>query len=182
MTRNFTFWLLACLLIALIAPGLRATSIVPMTVEQLTAAAQMVVEGRALEQWSQWDTSEHLIYTYTRFSVTNRLKGGAPQAIVVRQMGGTAGGYTQIVSGVRHWQPGDEAVLFLRPSVANDGSLAVVGLMQGNFRVIRAADGSATAGNGVPSVSILKEGAAATFSGSHMPLSELEQRVRRSLP
>ncbi len=181
MTRNFTFWLCACLLIALIAPALRATSIVPMSVEQLTAAAQMVVEGRALEQWSQWGSSDHLIYTYTRFAVSSTLKGSAPHTIVVRQMGGTAGGYTQIVSGVRHWQPGDEAVLFLRPSVANDGSLAVVGLMQGNFRVVRAADGSVTAGNGVPSVSILKDGSAATFTGFHMPLSELEQRVRRGM-
>lgn len=181
MTRNFTFWLLMCLLIALIAPALRATSIVPMTIEQLTTAAQTVVEGRALEQWSQWDTSEHLIYTYTPFAVSSRLKGSSPQTIVVRQMGGSAGGYTQIVSGVRHWQPGDEAVLFLRPSVANDGSLAVVGLMQGNFRVVRAADGSVTAGNGVPAVSILKDGAAATFTGSRMPLAELEQRVRRSV-
>ena len=181
MTRNFTFWLFLCLLIALIAPTLRATSIVPMTVEQLTAAAQMVVEGRALDQWSQWDTSEHLIYTYTRFAVSNRLKGSAPQTILVRQMGGTAGGYTQIVSGVRHWQPGDEAVLFLRPSVANDGSLAFVGLMQGNFRVVRAPDGSSTAGNGVPSVAVLKDGGATTFTGSRMPLSELEQRVRRSV-
>ena len=180
MTRNFTFWLLACLLIALIAPALRATSVVPMSVEQLTTAAQTVVEGRALEQWSQWDTSEHLIYTYTRFAVTSKLKGSSPQSIVVRQMGGSAGGYTQIVSGVRHWQPGDEAVLFLRPSVANDGTMAVVGLMQGNFRIVRAPDGSVTAGNGVPSVSIMKDGSAATFTGSRMPLAELEQRVRRS--
>src|SRR5512133_2096775 len=113
----------------LLAPRPPATSIVPMSVEELTGRAQLVVEGRALEQWSQWDNSEHLIYTYTRFAVTRRLKGEAADSIVVRQMGGTAGGYTQIVSGVRHWQAGDEAVLFLRPSVANDGSMAVVGLV-----------------------------------------------------
>jgi len=181
MTRNFTLWLLICLLVALAAPLLRATSVVPMSVEQLTAGAQIVVEGRALEQWSQWDASEHLIYTYTRFAVASTLKGSAAQTIVVRQMGGSAGGYTQVVSGVRHFQPGDESVLFLRPSVAGDGSMAVVGLMQGNFRVVRSADGSATAGNGVPSVSILKDGSAATFTGSRIPLAELEQRVRRSL-
>src|ERR1051326_6925003 len=158
-------------------PPLSATSIVPMSVEELAARAQLVVEGRALEQWSQWDTSEHLIYTYTRFAVTQRLKGEAADSIVVRQMGGTAGGYTQIVSGVRHWQAGDEAVLFLRPSVANDGSLAVVGLVQGNFRITRAGDGVVTASNGVPAVSMSTAGGIGAFTGSRMSLTELEQRI-----
>ncbi len=181
MRGRHTLLIAAIALLVTLAPRLRATSIVPMSVEELTAKAEVVIEGRALEQWSQWDSSEHLIYTYTRFAVTARLKGAAADTIVVRQMGGSAGGYTQIVSGVRHWQAGDQAVLFLRPSVANNGTLAVVGLMQGNFRVVRAADGSAAVSNGVPSVSVMKQGAAATFTGSRMPLSELEQRVRRAL-
>jgi hypothetical protein len=168
--------LLACGL----APRLRATSIVPMSVEELAAKSQTVVEGRALEQWSQWDTNEHLIYTYTRFAVTQRLKGASAETIVVRQMGGSAGGYTQIVSGVRHWQTGDEAVLFLRPSVANDGSMAVVGLMQGNFQMTRA-NGVVSVNNGVPAVSMIKEGSASTFTGARMTLSEIEQRVRRAV-
>lgn len=162
-----------------VAPLLQATSIVPMSLEELTSRAQFVVEGRALDEWSQWDNNEHLIYTYTRFAVTHTLKGQPAQTIVVRQMGGSAGGYTQIVSGVRHWQPGDEAVLFLRPSVANNGSLAVVGLMQGNFRISYSPGGTATVSNGVPAVTILKSGAG-TFTGSRMTLVELEQRVRRA--
>lgn len=162
-----------------LAPLLRATSIVPMSLQELTSRAQLVVEGRALEQWSQWDNSEHLIYTYTRFAVTRTLKGQATGTIVVRQMGGSAGGYTQIVSGVHHWQTGDQAVLFLRPSVANDGSLAVVGLMQGNFRISYNAAGSATVSNGVPAASLLKSGAS-TFTSSRMTLADLEQRVRRA--
>jgi hypothetical protein len=169
---------IALLAAAVVAPRLLATSIVPMSVEELTARAQLVVEGRALEQWSQWDNNEHLIYTYTRFAVTQRLKGEAADSVVVRQMGGTAGGYTQIVSGVHHWQAGDEAVLFLRPSVANDGSLAVVGLVQGNFRMTRAG-GAVTASNGVPAVSMSTGVGVSTFTGSRMPLTELEQRVRR---
>lgn len=162
-----------------LAPLLRATSIVPMSLQELTSCAQLVVEGRALEQWSQWDTREHLIYTYTRFAVTRTLKGQAAETILVRQMGGSAGGYTQIVSGVRHWQAGDQAVLFLRPSVANDGSLAVVGLMQGNFRISYSVNGAATVSNGVPAMSTLQSGAS-TFTGSRMTLTELEQRVRRA--
>lgn len=171
----------AVLLACTLAPRLRATSIVPMSIEEMTAKAGVVIEGRALDQWSQWDTNEHLIYTYTRFAVTQRLKGRSAGTILVRQMGGSAGGYTQVVSGVRRWQTGDEAVLFLRPSVANDGSMAVVGLMQGNFHMTRA-NGAVTVSNGVPAVSTLGEGNATVFTGARMPLAELEQRVRRALP
>ena len=171
----------AAMLAGALAPRLRATSVVPMSVEEMTTKAELIVEGRALEQWSQWDNNEHLIYTYTRFAVTQRLKGSTAGTVVVRQMGGSAGGYTQIVSGVRRWQTGDEAVLFLRSSVANDGSMAVVGLMQGNFRMTRA-NGAVTVSNGVPGASTLANGAATVFTGARMTLVELEQRVRRALP
>jgi hypothetical protein len=174
--------LFAAIAVACSLPQLQATTVVPISVEELTARAQVVVEGHALEQWSQWDGAEHLIYTYTRFAVTSRLKGAAADTVVVRQMGGSAGGYTQIVSGVRQWQIGDQAVLFLRPSVANDGSLAVVGLMQGNFRISRDRSGVATVSNGMPSVSFASGGQISAFSGSRMSLTELEQRVRRALP
>lgn len=180
MKTRLAVLIVAVALLGLWAPRLRATSVVPMSIEDMTSKAQLVVEGRALEQWSQWDNNEHLIYTYTRFAITQRLKGSSADAIVVRQMGGTAGGYTQIVSGVRQWQTGDEAVLFLRSSVANDGSMAVVGLMQGDFRMTRA-NGVATVSNGVPVLSMASEGATATFTGARMPLAELEQRVRRAV-
>src|SRR3954471_12066643 len=112
-----------------------ATSVVPIAVEELARRADSVVEARAVASWSQWE-SDHLIYTYTRFAVSRALKGGAAGSVVVRQMGGSAGGYTQKVVGIRHWTPGEEAVLFLRPSEARGGVMAVVGLMQGNFVVM----------------------------------------------
>ena len=178
--RNAFLIVTTVVLACMLASQLRATSVVPMSIDEMTTKAELVVEGRAIEQWSQWDNNEHLIYTYTRFEVTLRLKGSATDTIVVRQMGGSAGGYTQIVSGVHRWQTGDEAVLFLRQSVANDGSMAVVGLMQGNFRVTRL-NGAVTVSNGVPAVSTIGQGSPTTFTGARMPLAELEQRVRRTL-
>jgi len=160
-----------------------ATSVVPMSVEELARGAATVVEARAMQNWSQWDEREHLIYTFTRFQVSRALKGQAPQTLVVRQMGGSAGGYSQHVAGVRHWSAGEEAVLFLRPSVARDGTMAVVGLMQGNFIVQRSPQGEATVSNGVPEVSALgAAGTMQTFSGSRMRLSDLERRVGKAQP
>jgi len=158
-----------------------ATTVSPIAVEELARRADVVVEARAVRSWSQWDEGQHLIYTYTRFAVGRALKGAAGPAIVVRQMGGTAGGYTQKVAGVRQWTPGEESVLFLRASDARDGSMAVVGLMQGSFVVVHEASGETTVSNGVPEVSSFERGAVRTYTGSRMTLRELERRVGRAV-
>ena len=158
-----------------------ATTVEPITVEDMARAASHVVEARAVQQWSAWDENEHLIYTYTRFAVARALKGGAQAELVVRQMGGSAGGYRQHVSGVQIFRLGDESVLFLRRSVAADGSFAIVGLMQGDFRIRHAGDGEARVSNGVPDVASFDRGRTSIYTGSDMKLADLEQRVQRAL-
>jgi hypothetical protein len=170
--------LLACATL-LLGAAASATTVKPISIETMTTRASQVVEARALESWSAWDTSHHLIYTYTRFQVLRALKGGGATSVVVRQLGGSDGHYTQNVSGVRSWDAGEESVLFLRPSEAGGGVLAVVGLMQGDFRVTRTAQGEAVVSNGVARVS--ERGQAAGFTGSHLRLSELEARVARAV-
>jgi hypothetical protein len=168
-----------CLLPCVAAWG---TTVVPMSIERLTGAAERVLEARATETWAQWNSDHTLIHTYTRFSVSRVLKG-ADGALVVKQLGGTAGGYKQVVAGVRHFRPGDQAVLFLRPSDAGDGTFVIVGLMQGQFRIQQSASGEAVVTNGVPEVSTY-DAATRTggiYRGSHMTLRELESRVTRAL-
>ncbi len=178
--KNFIRTAIAVLLAAATAT---ATTVVPMSVEELTRAASHIVEGRALNSWSAWNAQHTLIYTYTNFQVGRSLKGGAVTTITVKQLGGSAGGYTQKVSGVRHFQSGEDALLFLRPSVAADGTLVVVGLMQGNFRMARTAGGEAVVSNGVYGASSLdtRSGAISTFSGSPMTLREAESRVLKAV-
>jgi hypothetical protein len=161
---------------------LMATTVIPMSVEDLTSAASDVVEARATQSWSQWDAQHTRISTYTRFQVTRRLKGSAPLAVVVRQMGGSAGGYTQKVAGVRYWRAGEDSVLFLRPSVEESGMMAVVGLMQGNFKIVRSATGEIRATNGISGVSTWNAASKTigTYSGTGMSLAELEKRVRQA--
>jgi hypothetical protein len=170
------------LVLALALPlAASATTLAPMSVETMTQSATMVVEARALQSWSQWEQREHLIYTYTRLQVTKTLKGTAPAYVIVRQMGGSADGYTQIVSGVRHFSAGEQSVLFLRPSVAGNGVNAIVGFVQGNFRVLEKAGAEPEVTNGVAGVSTYTAGTGAmtAFTGSKMRLSELEARVAR---
>jgi hypothetical protein len=142
--------LLAC------ATAASATTVIPMSVEELTRAA------------------------YTTFQVTRGLKGSTAQTITVKQLGGTAGGYMQKVAGVHHPQAGEEALLFLRPSAAGDRTYVVVGLIQGNFRLYTASDGRAMVTNGIGGAQRLERGTSrvAEFAGSPMPLAEAESRIR----
>ena len=175
--RSFRF------LIALLALAgfSAATTIVPMSVEDLTRAASTIVEGRAGHSWSAWNPQHTLIYTYTEFHIGRSLKGPTAETITVKQLGGTAEGYTQKVSGVRRLQEGEESLLFLRASAAGDRTMVVVGVMQGNFRVLRSATGEAVASNGVTGAESLQRGRIETFAGASMRLSEIEGRIARSV-
>lgn len=165
----------------LLSAFVSATTIVPVSVEQLAKESSHVVEATALESWSDWNPQHTLIVTYTRFQVVRMLKGQAPRTIIVKQPGGTAGHYSQKVAGVRHWGSGESAVLFLRPSDTPDGTLQVTGLVQGNFLMHAAPTGQVTVSNGVPEVSAFQQGAVTTYHGGRMTLSELESRVHKAV-
>jgi len=156
-----------------------ATTVKPLSVEELTARSTHVVRARAVESHSAWNAEHTLIYTLTRFSAEENLKGSAPNTFTVRQIGGSAEGYTQKVSGVRSWQAGQEAVLFLRPSEANDGTYSVTGLMQGNFSVKSTSTGTTIVSNGVPDATAFdsETGKFSHYGGTNMSLQELQHRV-----
>jgi hypothetical protein len=171
----------ACLVLAF-ASFISATTVIPVSVEQLTKDSSRVLEAVAAESWSRWNPQHTFIYTYTRFQVTVSLKGTPPSTVIVKQLGGSAEGYTQKVAGVRGWSPGEQAVLFLRPSPEADGAFEVTGLTQGNFRVRTSSTGETLVSNGAPGASSYQasSGAVTTFRASGMRLQELESRVRRA--
>ena len=159
-----------------------AATVIPMSMEELTRGASAVVEARAVSSRSAWNRQHTLIYTYTTYRVTRGLKGASAATITVKQLGGSAGGYTQKVAGVHHAQPGEEALLFLRPSLAGDNTYVVVGTIQGNFRMFRASDGRSMVTNGISGAKALERGAGKTaeFTGTGMTVSEAEARIRRA--
>lgn len=168
--------------VAVMAALAGATTVIPMSVEQLTHASSNVVRARAARSWSEWNPQHTAIFTYTQFAIESQLKGTAPATLVVKQPGGIVGGTEQKVSGVRQFAGKERTVLFLRPSIAADGTMVVVGLMQGHFRVEQTAEG-AVASNGVPDVKAYNSasGTVSAFEGGRMPLRELEQRVRKAV-
>jgi len=156
-----------------------ATTVVPASVERLTAQSTHVTLARAIDNRSLWDASHGRIYTLTRFQAVRMMKGSLPTIFTVKRLGGHLDGYNMKVAGVREWQPGDNTVLFLQPDV--DGNFIVTGLMQGDFRVVRSSAGVLTVNNGVRGARQLDaSGQLTDFQGSRMSLNELEQRVRKA--
>lgn len=175
MKRLLALAVLWCAVIA------AATTVTPMSIEELTSAAPTIVEGQATESWSAWNPQHTLIYTFTRVRVSKTLKGKTESTVLVKQLGGSAEGYTQKVAGVHPMRTGDAAVLFLRPSEARDGTMVIVGLMQGNFRIERdASGGSAVVNNGVPDVRQSTSGEITEYRGAKLTLRQLETRIRRA--
>ena len=167
--------------ILLFAALATATTVKPMSIEELTSAATNVIEGQAVDSTSIWNPQHTLIYTFTRVRVSKTLKGKSDDIITIKQLGGHAGGYTQKVAGVHAMQAGDYSVLFLRPSEARDGTMVIVGLMQGNFRIERQAKtGSVVVNNGVGDVHQSMATGVSDFRGAKLTLRQLETRVRKA--
>ncbi len=160
---------------------LYGTTVIPMGVEKLASVSTHIVEARAGQSVSQWNAEHTLILTYTNFEVRRTLKGQTPHTILVRQLGGTVDGVSQKVAGVRHWRPGEEAVLFLQPSSIPDGALVVTGLMQGNFLMRRTPQGQTFVSNGMPEASEFHAATSevTSYRGSNLRLEDLESRIQK---
>ncbi len=81
-------------------------------------------------------------------------------------------------------QAGEAALLFLRPSEAHDGTMVVVGLMQGQFRYARDSKSGATVvSNGVLGASEIQSSSAKVqpYHGSAMTLSKMEARIQKAV-
>ncbi len=89
---------------------------VPLTVERislerLTRSSQLIIRGNVLRSVSRWE--DRNIYTYTTVRVLESLKGEAQPEITVKQMGGTVGEISEVISGAPELENGEEVVLFL---------------------------------------------------------------------
>jgi hypothetical protein len=165
----------------LLAGSAIATVVKPMSVEELTDKSSVVMVGKAADTWTSWNPQHTRIYTYSRVKVGRVLKGSQSETLVVKQIGGSAGGYTQHIAGVHAMSSGENVVLFLRPSEAQDGTYVIVGLMQGHFRVARdAATGQTVVSNGVLGAEEVSGNNTKTYRGARMSLSEIESRVRKA--
>ena len=131
-------------------PGVaRATTVLPLDLDALTAAAGRVFMGRVVAVRSGRDR-HGLPVTWTTFAVDETLKGTATTRIEIKQLGDAAtssDGVIYRVPALPSYAVGDEVILFLHPE-SREGFTSPVGLGQGRFR-IRRSDGPPVAENDV---------------------------------
>jgi hypothetical protein len=118
--------------LAAISPA-RATTMVSMSMEQLTQASSEIVQARVVNQVSAWNATHTQIVTVTSLAVSQSLKGNAPPTIQVQQLGGTVDHVSQSIMGDISFRAESEYVLFLEP--AGGSTYHVVGMSQGVYPV-----------------------------------------------
>lgn len=123
-------------LVGLVAGSANATTLVRMSLEQLSQAASDIVRGHVVSQEMRWNETNTQIMTLTNIAVDQRIKGRTP-AVVVEQPGGTVGNTRSRVAGTVHFRQGEDYVLFLEPSRAYPARRLVVEMMQGAYRIYR---------------------------------------------
>jgi hypothetical protein len=109
------------------------TTVLKLSFEELVRKSGRIILGRCLSTESRWNQGNTLIYTYSRFAVSDNFKGQANGFVDVVTMGGVVDGITQTISGMPQFEVNEEVVLFLEPSKRN--LWQPVGLSQGKFRI-----------------------------------------------
>lgn len=125
--------LVSCAILSI--AGLRATTVVPPTFDELVDQAEIIFQGGVTDVRSQWigEGAEHRIETFVTFKIDDAIKGAPGGTYTIRMLGGTVDGQTMEVTDTPKFKVGDRDILF----VEHNGSqfVPLVGIMHGRFRV-----------------------------------------------
>jgi hypothetical protein len=113
--------------------AVRATTLVRLSLDQLASGSDAVARVNFSSAVTRWENGT--IWTITTVKVIETLKGNLPGEISVRLPGGRVGHLTATVEGTPRFNPGDDAIVFLKISQA--GGFTVAGWVEGTFRILR---------------------------------------------
>ncbi len=132
--------LLAALGAALLFAGRTGATVLPrLDLPDLARNAELILHGRILRHWSEWDAAHKFIWTHYILTVSERWKGQAAESVTISEPGGTAGGAVMKIAGAPEHADGEEVVVFLRRTPI--GYWRCYGWEQGKYTVAQAADG-----------------------------------------
>jgi len=118
-----------------LAIPLSATTVVPLSFEQIVNESQSVVYGRVSDVRAQWTADRRFIESVVTIEILRGMKGTARESIAFTVPGGRVGRYLNVIPGAPSFAAGDTAVFFL---TAQGARLPVTtGLTQGIYRVQR---------------------------------------------
>jgi hypothetical protein len=126
--------LVAALSVAIVAPA-HATTVAPLTLDQMTDASDLVVRGTVDSTWVDED-EKGFIWTRALVRIDETMKGAADVGdyVTVESAGGTFGDRFADVSGAARYSVGEEAVLFLSDKPAKS-VYGTVGMSLGKYTI-----------------------------------------------
>jgi hypothetical protein len=106
-------WLSALLFLLILPATTPATTVLPMYLDDLTAASQTVAYGQVLASRVEWDAGHNWIFTVYTIAPVQYLKGNLGPTFELREPGGERDGVGMKVSGAPHFAVGQDAVFFI---------------------------------------------------------------------
>jgi hypothetical protein len=139
LTRNsFLSARRACALtlcLALATPLASASTLLRLTVDELTAQAEIVFQGEVIAVQAQRSGGRGLVSTFVTFSVSEVIKGSAANGeLELKFLGGTLDGEVLEVNGSRLPRLGERGIYFVE-SVTEDLINPLLGWSQGQYLI-----------------------------------------------
>lgn len=136
-SRLFLLAFTLALVGALMSADVRASTIIPMSDEDLTLSSRAIVEGRVTGIEVRMNDEQTAVYTFISFRITRVIKGDLVrnQTIVLKQLGGRSGDNITQFSGLPFFALRWRMMLFLNTD--SDGAFHVAHLNLGYFRILR---------------------------------------------
>jgi hypothetical protein len=146
---GWTRFFIACAVALGLAGRAGATTVLPLSLDDIVGTAAVAFEGTCIENRVDRDAATQLPVTYTTFAVHDVIKGAPGSTYTIKQVGGELPGKDVAfrIHGVPSFTVGEDYVVFL-PQVSSAGFSSPVGLAQGRFSVRRDASGKTLAANG----------------------------------
>lgn len=133
-------WLTLSLVVLAAALPLSASQWIQLPFDQVARESTYVVRGSVTNVYSAWDDAHETIFSYATIRVKNYIgETKGPDTLMVREVGGTVGDYTQQAIGFPELREGEEVVLMLTKWDDSD-DLRINAYNQGKF-LVRAYNG-----------------------------------------
>jgi hypothetical protein len=152
--------------------------------EQLTQGAAMIVVGECTGTKSQW--VERRLYTLATVTVTESLKGAAPEKVTIAIPGGIDSNrripIAMTYAGAPRFSPGEGVVVFLDDTQSEiPDSYSVMGFTQGKFSINKASDGEPVVMHDMTKATVQNGPGAIRGNLQSVRLSEFKELVRSYL-
>ena len=179
MKRRMSFRMLTCVLLG--PATLFATSMFQVGLPALSRESEQIVQATVTEIVVRWNKDSTQIETFVRMNIDEDLVAdGEDNEIIIKQIGGTIGGFKLEVQGNTPFRPGEENVLFLFQDPMNNAAYQTIGMYQGKYQIFTTPAGVQTVSQDTTAnVKLYKRAAAPDVieTGNDMNLEDFKNKI-----